>query len=134
MIMEPMAEATVHVREQDERGKFRQGLKSGRASGSLKRKREEDGNGPAVTEDAGEEEAVKKKKKKSIGPKGPNPLAVRKPKKKVEEGTKTRSREVDSDPTTADNVELVKKKRRRKHKSGATDSGPMVEADADGDD
>jgi len=132
MIMEPMAEATVHVREQDEKGKFRQGLKSGRASGSLKRKREEDGNGPAVTEDASEEGVAKKKK--SIGPKGPNPLAVKKPKKKVEEGTKTKSREVDSDPTTADNTEPVKKKRRRKHKSGTTDSGPMVEVDADGDD
>ncbi len=87
MIMEPMAENTSEQRAREERGKFRDGLKRG--SGSLKRKREEDGDGEHFGERAEDGYDVPKKKKKAVkGPKGPNPLAVKKPKKKPEgEGT-----------------------------------------------
>jgi U3 small nucleolar RNA-associated protein 23 len=83
MIMEPMAENTSEQRAREERGKFRDGLKRG--SGSLKRKREEDGDGEHAGERAEDGDDVSKKKKKAVkGPKGPNPLAVKKPKKKPE--------------------------------------------------
>lgn len=86
MVMEPMAEGSVDVRDGIERSKFRNGL---RGKGSLllgKRKRGKDEDGD-VNETAGkqassgpggdEKAAIKKKMK---GPKGPNPLSVKKPK------------------------------------------------------
>ena len=88
MIMEPMAESTVGAREGLERSKFRSGLR-GRGAGLLgKRKRgaedtephSERDNGANKTAD-GDQDDVKRKKVR--GPKGPNPLAVRKPKKAV---------------------------------------------------
>ncbi|KAL6715755.1 hypothetical protein ACLMJK_006716 [Lecanora helva] len=85
MIMEPMAETTVGVREGLERSKFRSGLKT-RATGLLgkRKRRDEDTNSHTEREGVktsfeGNEEGIKKKR--SRGPKGPNPLAVKKPKK-----------------------------------------------------
>ena len=84
MVMEPMAAGSVNAREGLEREKFRSGL---RTRGIGKRKRdEEDDNVPT----AGEEQAMRSitetdggagKKKRTKGPKGPNPLSVKKPKK-----------------------------------------------------
>jgi U3 small nucleolar RNA-associated protein 23 len=123
MIMEPMAGVTAENREREERGKFRAGLKSGRASGSqgMKRKRE---NGDEETrhrssEDDVVEDAPKRKKSYGKGPKGPNPLAVKKPKKQINgEGIK-------ASPKTDSKIQFdtasdtgTKRKRRRKHKSG----------------
>ena len=89
MVMEPMAEGSVGVRDGIERSKFRSGLR-GKGSLSLgKRKRGEDeGSEMNVTEGkqansgAGSDEkaAIKKKMK---GPKGPNPLSVKKPRKEA---------------------------------------------------
>jgi U3 small nucleolar RNA-associated protein 23 len=85
MIMEPMAGVTAENREREERGKFRAGIKSGRASGSqrMKRKREdsEGETGLCSSEDGVAEGAAKRRKSYGKGPKGPNPLAV----KEVEE-------------------------------------------------
>ena len=86
MIMEPMAESSVNVREGIEQGKFRTGLR-GRVSGmGAKRKREDEGSGAEGREAkvAGDEEEAEErptKKKKVRGPKGPNPLSMKKPKK-----------------------------------------------------
>lgn len=88
MVMEPMSEGSVGVRESAEKEKFRQGLR-GRVAGLGKRKRNEEGpkageggqegqNPPVVN---GEAEVIRRKKVK--GPKGPNPLSVRKPQKKM---------------------------------------------------
>ena len=83
MVMEPMAAGSVNAREGLEREKFRSGLKT---RGIGKRKRDEDDNVP----NAGEEQEMRSmtetdgragKKKKTKGPKGPNPLSVKKPKK-----------------------------------------------------
>ena len=86
MIMEPMADSSIGVREGLERSKFRSGLKA-RGTGSLgKRKRgDEISHSDVAREEAGDvaengENSVEKKKKIK-GPKGPNPLAVRKSKK-----------------------------------------------------
>lgn len=89
MIMEPMASATEGELAREERGKFRAELRS-----APKRKREEDeGEGVKEGEEAGEgaekkedEAGPAKKKKKNYGKaKGPNPLAMKKKKKKPDE-------------------------------------------------
>jgi U3 small nucleolar RNA-associated protein 23 len=155
MIMEPMAGATAENREREERGKFRAGLKRG--SGSLKRKREES----EEKEDVGVQEVRPKKKKGIKGPKGPNPLAVKKSKKKPEgsattrvkaegeamkEGTdvkgelkpevKKESERGESSSGQADESELssIKRKRKRKHKpvDGGGPSAVSEMADEDG--
>ena len=86
MVMEPMAAGSVHAREGIEREKFRSGLKT-RGTGVLgKRKLNEDGKVPVAGESQeaksiaeGDERAGKKRRTK--GPKGPNPLSVKKSKK-----------------------------------------------------
>lgn len=142
MIMEPMAEKSVEGREREERSKFRDGLKRG--SGSLKRKREDGEDEDGAGAGKGDSEEVKKKKKTARGVKGPNPLAVKKAKKKVEgEGgvaavTRKDGGEKDNNsPTKAGKADAVdgdeaeagaKRKRKRKHKSGAApgDAEPAV--------
>lgn len=86
MVMEPMAVGSVHAREGMEREKFRSGLKT-RGTGLIgKRKRDED-DGNAVVGEGQEARSITEgddragKQKKAKGPKGPNPLSVKKPKK-----------------------------------------------------
>ncbi|GAB7364124.1 hypothetical protein MBLNU230_g4676t1 [Neophaeotheca triangularis] len=94
MILEPMAAKTGEVAEADEKAKIRAGLKGRRGPGdALKRKREEDEDEEGAGTDAAAataaaaaaagEEQVQPKKKKPKGPKGPNPLSVKKPKKET---------------------------------------------------
>ena len=79
MILEPMSTATDKARQAEERGKIRAGLhgRRGGATAEVKRKREEvdeeEGSGDVVDGDA---PAPKRKRVK--GPKGPNPLSVKK--------------------------------------------------------
>lgn len=133
MIMEPIATATAQNREREEREKFRTGLKGGRASRSqtVKRKRDnEDGESDSAVQghDAYTGEAVAKRKKThGSGPKGPNPLSTKKPKKRSDaEGAGVPLRaEPQASGTTAGSEaqkeELAegnaKRKRRRKHKA-----------------
>ncbi|KAK5710759.1 hypothetical protein LTR17_018740 [Elasticomyces elasticus] len=131
MILEPMATKSVKVREGEERSKLKAGLISRRpAAAGAKRKREsdepvdgelEDGMGAggksgaevpervklmqAAEEEAGvHEPAVKKRKVK--GPKGPNPMSVKKAKPEVKanmkkkrdaEGSKSVGRQVEDE-------------------------------------
>ena len=88
MVMEPMAAESVNAREGMEREKFRSGLKTRSTGLGAKRKRDEDGLNSIVGEGQGaktitgnDERAGKKVRKK--GPKGPNPLSVKKPKKAI---------------------------------------------------
>lgn len=90
MILEPMADESAQQRAREERMKFRAEIKN--ALG--KRKREADDDDDESDEEAApktDQEPVetpkgtqeqKKKAKKRKGPKGPNPLAVKKAKKK----------------------------------------------------
>ena len=148
MVMEPMAADSVNAREGMEREKFRSGLKT-RGAGLLgKRKRGEDDDDAVAGESReeksraeGDEKGGKKKKVK--GPKGPNPLSVKKPKKaavgdlKQELRREVKSDEAPSFPVsgetdtkdrapTVDSIEGPfnvlqdregKRKRKRKHKS-----------------
>jgi U3 small nucleolar RNA-associated protein 23 len=130
MIMEPMAGATSENRDREERGKFRTGLKRG--GGGLKRKREDHddgeeggaGTGTGASDGEAQAEASKPKNKTVKGPKGPNPLSVKKPKKKsTQEGDTTRhsgsKREAPGEGPMEqrDAGSGAKRKRIRKHKS-----------------
>jgi U3 small nucleolar RNA-associated protein 23 len=130
MIMEPMAEATAENREREERGKFRAGLKRGTPRATLKRKREGSEEGKEQAQGGnGDRDVVKKAAK---GPKGPNPLAVKKPKKKFEgEGLITfakptyNKKDCGTEESNPGQIEVdagTKRKRKRKHKSGGADS------------
>ena len=140
MIMEPMASASTETRDRGERSKFRDGIKGKeRGSGSLKRKREEDGG-------EGGDGEMEKKKVKRKGPKGPNPLSVKKPKKKPTEGggstavSKKEKKETESGAATQSQGETdgseptVRRKRKRKHKSTGGGENEIVVEVADGDD
>ncbi|KAK3709257.1 hypothetical protein LTR37_010995 [Vermiconidia calcicola] len=100
MILEPMAGATEEAREQDERQKVRAGLKGRRQTNTgVKRKREDDDEGAASgTEHAAGEEAPTPKRKKPRGPKGPNPLSVKK--SKTEKSKKPIARQVEDERAT----------------------------------
>lgn len=92
MVMEPMADGSVSVKQGIDRGKFRTGLRDKKAE-ARKRKREDDSgheDGEAADKvtasgDGHDEEAERAIKKKRIrGPKGPNPMSIKKPKKRAE--------------------------------------------------
>ncbi|KAI5258746.1 hypothetical protein E4T42_00590 [Aureobasidium subglaciale] len=159
MIMEPMATQTEEFREAEEMGKVRAGLKGRRGAApeqALKRKREDDdeddagaeGGAPAPDTDAAPKKRVRK------GPKGPNPLSMKKSKKQTtkEEAEKQAIRKaIKSDPqaaekalpadiaieATADGGEdgASKKRRRRKHKTAAdqadADDAPAIAMEVD---
>lgn len=92
MVMEPMAESSVGVREGMERGKFRSGLRGKGLVVGSKRKRENSVDAePGNVQDASGEDDEKgineeqaRKKKKLRGPKGPNPLSMKKSKREKE--------------------------------------------------
>lgn len=146
MIMEPIATATAQNREREEREKFRAGLKGGRASRTQtgKRKRDDE-NGESHSDiqdhDVYTGEAVPKRKKtRGSGPKGPNPLSTKKPKKRLDAkgvGVPLRA-EPHAYGTTAGGAqreelaeEGVKRKRRRKHKA-VLGVGASAETDEQG--
>ncbi|KAL8808669.1 MAG: hypothetical protein Q9200_004142 [Gallowayella weberi] len=139
MILEPMADSTVGVREGLEREKFRTGLRA--KSGKRKRVQDDeqaadeveneklDANGGEDKEN-GEKPA---KKRKARGPKGPNPLSVKKTKKdkpravndeglSLAEGEPGDRSEVETTviERPKDGIETPsgKRRRKRKHKSG----------------
>lgn len=142
MILEPMAESTIGVKEGIERDKFRTGLRA--RPGKRKREdKEEKGAGGEATEDKGGAydgvglEQRSTKQKRTRGPKGPNPLSVKKSKKdkegQDEEGRLTDliAEEPEGQTNKADGIitrnpddieaPSGKRKRRRKHKPGNID-------------
>lgn len=99
MILEPMAEATERVREREEREKIRAGLKGRRGErAGEKRKREDDDKSDDGGNVGRELNAPVQKKFKVKGPKGPNPLSVKKPKK--ERPAKHVAREIEDERAT----------------------------------
>ena len=105
MVMEPMAASSADAKEGMEREKFRSGLKT-RGTGLIgKRKRNEDdgdltaGMGQEVQGIAGDDERTEKKRR-TKGPKGPNPLSMKKPKKSTA-GDQQRKTRRESEPNEA---------------------------------
>jgi U3 small nucleolar RNA-associated protein 23 len=130
VLMEPMANASEEIREREEKSKFKQGLKGQRKSDAgQKRKRDDEGEGQDVVADEAAADAKKRKRQK--GPKGPNPLSVKKAKKDTESHSvgKVRSAAASeaTDPISAagDGAENTGgRKRKRKPKSKTEGSGP----------
>lgn len=150
MVMEPMAESSLGTREGFEKGKFRSGIRGKSANVGQKRNRSEsesseDDNEDTLGRDSSTQEArtdavlVEKKKKKARGPKGPNPLSVKKPRKvkDIAEATSTPQTvgegpemEISEAPSQLevvttniieaivgeDKTQEVRRKRKRKHK------------------
>ena len=155
MIMEPMTDSSVSVREGIERGKFRTGLRGRLPGAGAKRKRKEEGSEPERDEAKaaeGDHQVVQRAVKKKIrGPKGPNPLSVKKPKKeKADDRRKpedddlsimksvafegTRNEGVDGTniiegPVDEAQNPSIKRKRKRKHKA---DTIKELEKELDG--
>jgi U3 small nucleolar RNA-associated protein 23 len=95
MILEPMAGATEQARHREEREKIRAGLKGRRGQQQVgkKRMREDEGQDDIGDESVDEQEASVPKRKKVKGPKGPNPMSVKKSKKGNEQKSNARQAE-----------------------------------------
>lgn len=125
-----MANATLELREQEEKAKFKAGLKGRRsANAGQKRKRDDEAEGTEGQDteyiaDQSTGDSGSQKKKRSKGPKGPNPLSVKKSKKEpppASHGSKPAvSNSVDSGDATRAPIlqdgEAERRKRKRKHK------------------
>jgi U3 small nucleolar RNA-associated protein 23 len=118
MILEPMADESVQLRAREERSKFRAEIKS--SAGKRKREDADDDDEKADKKDIGTTEDQKKKKKKGYGAKGPNPLAVQKPKKPKADGQQPRKQE-SSEATENPQEGAGKRKRRRRNKISETE-------------
>lgn len=130
VLMESMADITEQHREREEKSKFKLGLKGQRKPDApLKRKREDEGqggegSGSIANQSTGE---AKPKAKKRKGPKGPNPLSVKKPKK--EKAATQPNATKKSQPSTSkangggsqegEREDSAPRKRRRKHRPKA---------------
>ncbi|GAB1311262.1 rRNA-processing protein utp23 [Madurella fahalii] len=131
LILEPMSSSSAQAREREERAKFMDGI----IRRPQKRKREEDGSGE---DDSGKEEEggdsgkagqagrtgeqdKPKKKKKRYGPKAPNPLSIKKPKKDAATGQK--AKKAAAPPTDAPTEVKAKRKRRKKTKEALGAAG-----------
>lgn len=141
MIMEPMAPISAMKREREERGKFVAGIKDTRPK-QAKRKREEGGE---VEKEESSEGKDKKKRIKRRGPKGPNPLSVKKKKKLSGESENHREagaegmgeKETGSGEVQAEGGGAegggdgeAKKRKRRRHRAGK--SGDAVAGESTG--
>ena len=154
MILEPMATSTEHHRERQEKAKLKAGLKGRRgASAGQKRKHDDEEEGSTrgqenesiVGQSPGD--AKPQKKKRTKGPKAPNPLSVKKPKKSQapppEPHRKTAARATTTE-TEASHISVTgapetsvpegdgsgMRKRKRKHKPRG-DGGASVRTEAD---
>lgn len=143
VILEPMATATETAREREEKAKFKAGLKGRRgANAGEKRKREDEeadtegrDNGIIVEQSTGD---ARPQKKRSKGPKGPNPLSVKKAKKRTDkppEGNRKaaakdsstdRPRPADAADTSMPEGEESSKRRRRRRKHKPKGSGEVA--------
>jgi U3 small nucleolar RNA-associated protein 23 len=159
MILEPMTAATEDLREREEKAKFKAGLKGRRGvdAGQKRKRDDEEGaqeQGASIAEQS-TGDARPQKKKRAKGPKGPNPLSIKKSKKQSQPGapngdgakpkptrrddaqqSANQSADAAGDVSMADSGEPAKRKRKRKHKpkgdgGDGGDGGVSKEAEAD---
>jgi U3 small nucleolar RNA-associated protein 23 len=130
MLLERMADDSAQARLREEKMKFRAELKSSQLGKRKRATEEDDGNSSSESDDAKDaappEEKVKSKKAKGKGPKGPNPLSVKKPKAKRTDlsGLKKVPQKQETERTEEKQDAPAKRKRRRKGK--AQQEGPGV--------
>lgn len=144
MVMEPMADSSVGFREGIESEKLRTGLRANGHAAGAKRKRGEPSDvdvGDAQDAGCNEPEERKAPKKKMRGPKGPNPLSVKKrqiSKERTDEAEKApetytddklqsereadmpRSSMIDTVSSDEKQNSPIKQKRKRKHKKSSS--------------
>lgn len=156
LILEPMAEASLKVREREEKAKYvtleffcvvmemltECRFMSGITRGTHKRKREDDEDQSGSDEEDDKEkgksstqgEDDKPKKKKNYGKKGPNPLAVKKAKKVTDGQKEQRPRKEETEAPAAEVAGEHKAKRKRRKKAttgeGASDKEISAAVDA----
>ncbi len=126
MVMEPMADSSVDVREVIEKEKFRSGLRAKGQAADTKRKREdvsdiESGNiqdSEDVNNFGEANEGQATKRKRTRGPKGPNPLSMKKSRKPEEHRARRDKQEKKSEQYSA-----------RKTESPLAGVQPGIEAD-----
>jgi U3 small nucleolar RNA-associated protein 23 len=116
MVLEPLSSASEMVRDGHERGKFRAGLDLDPALGKRKRDGEEG-------DDASETEEPKKKRGPKV--KGPNPLSVKKAKKRPDAPAPKKAKKVEVADAGEDAP--AKPKRKRRHNKGIPDDFNGVE-------
>jgi U3 small nucleolar RNA-associated protein 23 len=122
VLMEPMTSATEDFREREEKSKFKMGLKGQRKpDAGEKRKRDEGEDNISVGDQATGDHQKKRRQK---GPKGPNPLSVKKSKKDAAapstSAKPSKPAATESQPAAAAATEgeaSEPRKRKRKHKS-----------------
>lgn len=91
MILEPMTDLTIALRNREERAKLRAEIKESGLTGKRKWDDIDDGEGKGHTTGPAENiQPPTKKKKKNYGRKGPNPLSVKKSAKKIERSNGSR--------------------------------------------
>lgn len=145
VLMEPMANATEELREREEKSKFKLGLKGQRKPDAGEKRKRIDGD--KDDQDAGSIEGqsigdAKPSKKRAKGPKGPNPLSVKKAKKegppepsaarkvKVAEASDELPSSTDvteSNPKDGETDGAAPRKRKRKHKSKVDEGAAAVD-------
>lgn len=121
MILEPMADDSAQVRAREEKAKFRAEIRSNLgkrkrtdgAAGDSSDDEQDEGSKSAAAAKAGDEQ---KKKKKYGGPKEPNPLSVKKSKKKTGDAAKAAPKETKSEETSQE--QPAKRKRRNRGRGG----------------
>ncbi len=132
VLMEPMTSATEEHREREEKSKFKMGLKGQRKPDAGEKRKREDDEGEDDKSIATETQATKKRRQK--GPKQPNPLSMKKPKKDKgapQPGSTKKPKPAEPKETQVSSAEAqdgepaAPKKRRRKHK-------PKAEGGAEG--
>ncbi|KAF2799109.1 hypothetical protein K505DRAFT_404790 [Melanomma pulvis-pyrius CBS 109.77] len=140
MILEPMASATEQQREQEEKAKFKAGLKSRRGAQTGQKRKHDGEDGDSAHVQANKSitgtppgTLSRREKKRAKGPKAPNPLSVKKPKKtqttppNPSGGAASQTEDTNADTSQppiedalqtsiAEDEESRKPKRRRKHK------------------
>lgn len=140
MILEPMADESAQVRAREEKAKFRAEIR--KPTG--KRKRDQDDEGGSGAEDgvaasataakAEEQKSDKKKKKYGKGPKGPNPLSVKKAKKTKDPSAQHKPAASNKPEAPAEGDAPAKRKRRRKSKASSGEQAGDTAATAAGAD
>lgn len=139
VLMEPMTNATEDYREKEEKSKFKMGLKGQRKPDAGEKRKREDDEGQEDKSVATDAQAPKKRRQK--GPKQPNPLSMKKPKKDTAAPPPGSAKKIkpaepkESQPPLTDAPDgdaSAPKKRRRKHKSkaegGAEGGGVALDA------
>jgi U3 small nucleolar RNA-associated protein 23 len=139
IILEPMSESTEKLRRREEVAKYRDGIKS-RGSNLGKRKREDEDNSEAEQDAANESDLdgneeddqdesrpskaeqgdAQRKRKKHRGPKEPNPLAVKRAKKRPTGEHEDAPKQQEQPGQVDGSGDTPHKKRKRKKKHAIT--------------